>query len=298
MADLADLFPGFESRYVATAEGSVFCRIGGTGKPLVLLHGFPQTHVMWHRIAPALAKRFQVILMDLRGYGWSTAPRSDARHETYSKREMAKDVIRVIDELGHTRFSLVAHDRGARVAYRLALDHPGRLEKLALIDIIPTITMWERMDANRAMQVYHWTFLAQAAPMPENLISKAPEDWLEHTLASWTLKKDLTAFDPRALRHYRAFFNDPARIHATCEDYRAGATRDCEADEADRIAGRTISCPTLILWGEAGIPAAGTSPLEVWREFASDAKGEGIQAGHFLPEENPKDTLAALEQFL
>lgn len=300
MRDLADLFPGFESRYIPTEEGSIFARIGGPegGEPLVLLHGFPQTHVMWHKIAPDLAKTRRVIAMDLRGYGWSSVPRSDARHETYSKREMARDVIRVVDELGFTRFALVGHDRGARVAYRLALDHPGRLSKLAILDIIPTIAMWERMDAKRAMQVYHWSFLAQAAPMPETLIGKAPTEWLEHTLASWTLSKDLTSFDARALAHYRAFFNDPARIHATCEDYRAGATLDAEADEASRAKGETIVCPVLVLWGAAGIPAAGTSPLDVWKEFAPKVTGYAIESGHFLPEENPAATLAGLEAFL
>lgn len=298
MVDLADLFPGFESRTIATEEGSVFCRIGGRGKPLVLLHGFPQTHVMWHRLAPALAEDHTVIAMDLRGYGWSSAPAGSPDHETYSKRAMGRDVLRVIDELGFTRAAMVGHDRGARVGYRLALDHPGRIERLAILDIIPTLAMWERMDARRAMQVYHWSFLAQAAPMPERLIGQAPVEWLEHTLASWTATKDLTAFDKRALRHYRVFFNEPSRIHATCEDYRAGATLDSEADAADRAAGRVISCPTLILWGEAGIPAAGASPLDVWRDFAPEAQGEAIASGHFLAEENPQATLAALRRFL
>ncbi len=300
MSDLADLFPGFESQYIASEEGSIFARIGGpkNGKPLVLLHGFPQTHVMWHKIASALAETHRVIAMDLRGYGWSTAPRPDDRHETYSKRAMARDVIRVVEALGHTRFALAGHDRGARVAYRLALDHPGRLSALAILDIIPTIDMWERMDARRAMQVYHWSFLAQSAPLPEMLIGKAPIEWLEHTLASWTATKDLTAFDPRALRHYRAFFNDPARLHATCEDYRAGATRDAEADEASRAKGDTIDCPVLVLWGDAGIPASGASPLEAWKTFAPKATGRAIAGGHFLAEENPEATLAALRAFL
>ena len=301
MSDLADLFPGFEAKYIATEEGQIFARIGGPkgskAEPLVLLHGFPETHVMWHRIAPALAKTRPVIAMDLRGYGWSSAPRSDGSHETYSKREMAKDVIRVIDELGYTHCMVAGHDRGARVAYRLALDHPGRVTRLALLDIIPTIDMWERMDAKRAMQVYHWSFLAQPEPMPEKMIGKAPTEWLEHTLASWTAAKDLSAFDPRALHHYRAFFNDPSRIHATCEDYRAGATRDAEHDEASRAKGETITCPVLVIWGESGIPASGSSPLDAWKVFAPEAEGHAIESGHFLAEENPEGTLAALEDF-
>lgn len=298
MSDLADLFPGFESRHIPTEAGHVFARIGGAGTPLVLLHGFPQTHVMWHRIAPELARRFRVIALDLRGYGWSSAPADDPRHETYSKRAMATDVIRVAEALGHARFALIGHDRGARVGYRLALDHPGRMTRLALLDIIPTLAMWERMDATRAMQVYHWTFLAQPAPMPESLIGRAPIDWLEHTLASWTRQKDLSAFDRRALAHYRAFFNNPDRIAATCADYRAGQSRDPEADAADRAAGRVIGCPTLVLWGDKGIPAESASPLNDWRAFAPQATGHAIAGGHFLAEENPADTLAALDGFL
>lgn len=296
-ADLADLFPGFESHWISTPEGKIFARSGGKGPPLVLLHGFPQTHVMWHRIAPELAKHFHVILPDLRGYGWSSAPRSEAPHEIYSKREMAKDVIRVVEELGHTQFALAGHDRGGRVAYRLALDHPGRLSKLAVLDIIPTYAMWQRMDAKSAMKVYHWSFLAQPYPMPETMIAKSPSEWLEHTLASWTMAKDLSAFDSRALAHYRAFFNDPSRIHATCEDYRAGAGPDVDADEADCAASRTIDCPVFALWGESGIPAEGASPLDAWRALAPKVTGYGVESGHFLAEENPEATLEALSDF-
>lgn len=298
MSDLADLFPGFDSHHIPTDAGRTFVRTAGKGPPLVLIHGFPQTMVMWHKIAPALAKKFTVVLVDLRGYGWSSAPRADAAHHTYSKRAMGADVVAVMEHLGHVKFHVAGHDRGARVAYRLALDHPGRVNKLALLDIIPTSTMWERMDASRAMQVYHWTFLAQPAPLPENLISRAPVEWLEHTLASWTAVKDLSAFDPRAMAHYRAFFSDSARISACCEDYRAGAGPDVEADEKDRKAGKTIAAKTLVLWGDAGIPAAGTSPLDIWKaSFAPGAVGQAVSAGHFLAEENPDATLEALKAF-
>ncbi len=298
MSDLPDLFPGFDSHYIATDAGRLFVRTAGRGAPLVLLHGFPQTMACWHRIAPTLAREHKVVLIDLRGYGWSAVPDADAKHASYSKRAMAEDVVRVMEELGHVRFALAGHDRGARVGYRLALDHPGRLSKLALLDIIPTVTMWERMDASRAMQVYHWTFLAQPRPVPETLISRAPSEWLEHTLASWTQSKDLKAFAPGALAHYRAFFANPDRISATCEDYRAGAGIDAEMDEKDLKAGRTIDCPTMILWGNAGIPAAGTKPIDIWRQtFAPEATGQGIDSGHFLPEENPTATLSALEEF-
>jgi haloacetate dehalogenase len=297
MADLADLFPGFASHWIDTEAGKIFARSGGAGPPLLLLHGFPQTHVMWHRVAPQLAKHFSVVLMDLRGYGWSSAPAS-THGQAYSKRLMAQDAVQVMEALGHIRFRMVGHDRGARVGYRLAFDHPGRLEKLGLIDIIPTLAMWRGMDAKRAMQAYHWLFLAQPEPLPENLIGKAPRDYLDHTLASWTANKDLRAFDARAIAHYRAFFEDPTRIHACCEDYRAGATIDHDLDETDHSAGRKIDVPLQVLWGTSGIPAQGAAPLEVWKEWADDVQGAGLEGGHFLPEENPDAVLAALTTFL
>lgn len=299
MPDLADLFLGFASHWIDTEAGRIFARSHGSGPPLVLVHGFPQTHVQWHRIAPQLAEKFAVVALDLRGYGWSSAPRGDGGKAVYSKREMARDVVAVMEKLGHVRFSLVGHDRGARVGYRLALDHPGRVDKLALLDILPTLTMWETIDARRAMQVYHWTFLAQPAPLPETLLNANPIFWLDHTLASWTKAKSLDAYDPRALAHYRAFFNDPSRIHACCEDYRAGATTDLACDREDKAAGRTLACPTHVIWGSAGIPAAGASPLDAWQAtFAPQATGEAVDAGHFVAEENSEATLAALTRFL
>ena len=296
MPDLADLFPGFESHWIDTEAGRIFARSGGSGPPLVLLHGFPQTHVEWHRVAPSLAERFTLILPDLRGYGWSAAPRSEGG-AAYTKREMAKDVVELMEKLGHVRFRIAGHDRGGRVAYRLALDHPGRVEKLAVLDIVPTADMWRSMNADRAMQVYHWSFLAQPRPLPETLISKAPRAYLEHPLARWTASKTLDAFDARALTHYRMFFSDPARIHACCEDYRAGATLDREHDESDRAAGRRITAPLLALWGAVGIPASGASPLDLWRDWCDHAEGHAIQSGHFLPEENPDATRDALLAF-
>ena len=224
MTDLADLFPGFATHWIDTRSGRFFVRSNGDGPPLLLLHGYPQTHVEWHRIAPKLAERFSVFLMDLRGYGWSSAPRSE-KGALYTKRLMAEDAIAVMEQLGHIRFSLVGHDRGGRVGYRLALDHPERLEKLALIDIIPTAARWRSLNAQEALKAYHWTFLAQPEPMPETLIAGAAPFYVDFTLASWTAAKELSAFDPRALAHYRAALNEPTRIHAACEDYRAGAQR-------------------------------------------------------------------------
>lgn len=299
MTNLDTLFPGFEARWIDGPAGRTFARVGGEGPPVVLIHGFPQTHAEWHVMAVALAKTHTVVCPDLRGYGWSSAPHGDGGRETYTKRAMGQDIIALMRALGHVRFAVVGHDRGARVGYRLALDEPGSVARLVLLDIIPTIAMWEGMNAARAMQVYHWTFLAQPEPIPEKLIQADPAGWLDHTIASWTRAKELKAFDPLALRSYIDSFNDPSRIHAACEDYRAGATTDVEHDRADLDAGRKIACPVLVLWGEAGIPAKGESPLAIWRgSFAPQAQGQAIASGHFLPEENPADTLAAVEPFL
>lgn len=297
MTDLADLFPGFSTHWIDTDAGRFFVRAHGAGPPLLLLHGYPQTHVEWHRIAPKLAERFSVVLMDLRGYGWSSAPRSE-KGALYAKRLMAEDAIAVMEQLGHIRFSLVGHDRGARVGYRLALDHPERLEKLALIDIIPTAARWQALNAQEALKAYHWTFLAQPEPMPETLIAGAAPFYVDFTLASWTAAKDLSAFDPKALAHYRAALNEPTRIHAACEDYRAGATLDRADDEADQAAGRKISAPLLVLWGGRGLGGGDAATLDVWRQWAENVQGRPIAGGHFLPEENPEATLAALLAFL
>jgi haloacetate dehalogenase len=292
-----DFFPGFASRAFAAPAGSIFARIAGSGPPMLLLHGFPQTHVEWRLIAPRLAKQFTVVLMDLRGYGGSSVPASD-HGLSYSKREMARDAIAVMEELGFPRFSIVGHDRGARVAYRLALDAPERIDKIAVIDIVPTYDMWEGMDAARAMKTYHWPFLAQPSPMPETLIGGAAISWLKHTLASWTADKTLDPFGDRALEAYCAAFDQPARIHAFCEDYRAGATIDRRLDAEDFGAGRRITAPLLALWGAKGVPGEGGSPLEIWRRWAPAAQGRPIEGGHFLPEENAAETIAALLDFL
>jgi haloacetate dehalogenase len=215
---------------------------------------------------------------------------------------MAEDIVALMDSLGAAQFALAGHDRGGRVAYRLALDHPGRLSRLAVLDIVPTATMWAGMDANFAMKVYHWLFLAQPNPLPETLISKAPVTYLDHTLASWTAAKSLSAFSEGALAHYRAAFSMPGHVAATCEDYRAGFGIDRAHDEADHAAGNKIDCPMLVLWGSAGFPADAvdpeSTPLAVWREWASKVEGEPIAAGHFIVEENPSDTLVALRRFL
>ncbi len=291
-----DFFPGFAARDFALDDVTIHARIGGEGPPLVLLHGYPQSHVMWRHVAPRLARKFTVVAADLRGYGNSSAPPS-RNGLGYSKRAMGADVVALMRALGHDKFRIAGHDRGGRVAYRLALDHPELIERLAVLDIIPTGEMWRGMDAKRAMGVYHWMFLAQPEPLPEVLLSRAPREYIDLKLASWTGAKSLDCFGEAALNAYRAAFADPARIHATCEDYRAGATLDRAADEEDFAAGRKILAPMLALWGDVGIPAAGASPLEAWKRWARDVTGHAIVGGHFLPEEAPEATAKALIDF-
>jgi haloacetate dehalogenase len=297
-SDLADLFPGFASHWIDTAAGKIFARAGGAGPPLLLLHGYAQTNVMWHKVAPALGERFALVIPDLPGYGWSDAPRADKEHAPYTKRAMAAAMVEVMEKLGHVRFRLAGHDRGGRVGYRLALDHPGRIEKLAVLDIVPTYAMWRGIDARLAFRIWHWTFLAQPAPGPETVIGKDPVGFWDWKTAAGTKTKDFSPFDPRALAHYRAFFQDPTRIHATCEDYRAGRTTDLTHDAADRAAGRKIACPLLALWGAAGIPSeAEADPIATWREWADDVRGHAIDCGHYLAEENPETTAKTLIDF-
>ena len=296
MSTLPDLFPGFAERRITTGSNvEIYVRTGGAGPALLLLHGYPQTHVAWHRIAPELARHCTLVVADLRGYGASSAPAGDAEHMTYAKRAMAQDCLTVMRALGHERFMVAGHDRGGRVAYRLALDHPEAVSALVPVDILPTAEVWRRTSAQSMLKSYHWAFLAQANPMPETLIAKAPAYYLEYTLKSWAKLRDLSPFAPEALTHYRALFNDPARIHAVCEDYRAGATIDRQLDEADLAAGRKITCPTFVLWARSYLAG---DPLEVWRAWCTNVAGASIDSGHFIAEENPQDALSALVPFL
>lgn len=298
MPDLADLFPGFESRYFSTDAGRIFARIGGSGPPLVLLHGFPQTLAMWHRIAPALSQRFTVVALDLRGYGWSSVPASHGG-ESYSKRGMGRDVVAVMEEFGAATFALAGHDRGARVGYRLALDQPGRITKLALLDIYPTVTVWRAIEAG-TKTAPHWPYLAGPEPQPEIEIGKDPDAYFSGLMRQWAQDKGPDRFDPRAMAHYQAGWNEPSRIHAFCEDYRAGATLDRWADEADEAAGKTIACPVKILAStDYLVGSGGHTPADAWRRgFAPQAEAVVIDSGHFIAEENPAATLEVLQAFL
>jgi len=301
------MFDGFQTRRVETGSTHIHVRIGGDGPPLLLLHGYPQTHVTWHRVAPALAENFTVVVPDLRGYGDSGTPPSDSDHAAYGKRVMARDQLEVMAALGFDAFAVAGHDRGARVGYRLALDHPARVSRLCSLDVIPTGDMWRRTDKNRAIGAFHWMFLAQPAPRPETMIGHDPDFFLEWLLESWAA--DGFAFDGQAMDEYRRCFRKPGVIHATCEDYRAGATIDDRLDEEDRAAGRKIQCPVLFLWGAKrgfGGPESGArntgpqsnGPLDVWRQWAADVSGGPVDAGHFLPEEAPDDVTSRLRAFL
>jgi len=284
-------FESFQLSRVDVGEATLRVRHGGSGPPLLLLHGYPETHMMWGKIADDLAKDFTVVAPDLRGYGESSKPAANDGHESYSKRAMARDAVALMEHFGFARFDLAGHDRGGRVSYRLALDYPQAVRKLSILDIIPTAEVWKRADKRFALAYWHWSFLAQPAPFPETLIGHDPD-----TFFGGMLRGGRGPFAADAYADYRKAIADPAVIHAMCEDYRAGASYDIAADEADR--GRTkIAAPVQVLWGARGALAAWYDVLEVWREWAHDVQGHAIDSGHFIPEERPAETLAALRGF-
>ncbi len=288
------MFEGFSTRDVDTGGARVHLRVGGNGPPVLLLHGYPQTHAMWHRIAPELAKRCTVVAADLRGYGDSGKPPAGADHAGYSKRAMAQDQVDAMRALGHERFAVVGHDRGARVTHRMCLDHADRVTRAAVLDVCPTATMFAATDKAFATAYYHWFFLIQPFDLPERLIGADPGYYLGRSMGSWSRTGDV--FAPEALAEYQRCFRKPETIHATCEDYRAAATIDLEHDAAD--ASKKIRCPLLVLWGGKGVVGRMFDPIAAWREKATDVSGQPIECGHFLPEERPQETLAALLAFL
>ena len=289
------LFDGFDHRLMETSGAAINLVTAGSGPPLLLLHGYPQSHVMWHAVAPRLAEDFTVVVADLRGYGDSAKPPGGDDHAGYAKRTLARDQVEVMERLGFPRFAVAGHDRGARVAYRMALDHPERVTRLAVLDIVPTYAMWAGADRRFGMGTFHWFFLAQPYDLPERLIGAEPEYFLRTILARWAGAG--YQFNPEVLAQYIEHFSDPACIHASCEDYRAGATLDVDHDTADRDAGRRIACPVLALWGEGRGRGGGRDRLATWREWADDVRGHGLPCGHFLPEEAPDETYAALRSF-
>lgn len=288
------LIGGFARRRLPGDGVMIDALVGGSGPPLLLLHGYPQTRVMWRAVAPELARRFTVVIPDLRGYGRSDKPPGDDEHLTYSKRAMAKDQIATMRALGFDRFSIAGHDRGGRVAYRLAFDHPGAVAALAVLDILPTADVWARIDVDGAMRMYHWFFLARPRPFPETLIGGAPELFLRTVLTDWAAPG--FAFDRENWADYAACFCDPATIHASCEDYRAGWGVDRAHDEADRGSKR-IAAPTLAIWSERFSVARG-EPLKTWSNWAENVVGHAVPGGHFVCEEQPQKVAALLQDFL
>ena len=271
--------------------------VGGEGPPVLLLHGFPQTHVMWHRVAPQLARSHTVVAADLRGYGDSSRPPTGDDHAGYSFAAMAADQRALMAELGHERFA-VGHDRGARVAHRLALDAPDAVPRAALLDILPTAHVYDSVDRRLATAYYHWFFFIQPAPVPERLIAGDPIGYLHTLLGGWG-GSGLSFYDPAALAEYERVFADPAARSAMLEDYRAGASVDYEQDSADAAAGRRVEAPVLVLWGARSVVGTGPDdPIEVWRSRAREVTGQVLDTGHFLAEERPAETVAALEDFL
>jgi len=297
-------FEGYEGALHAAGDVELFARTGGnrSGSPVLLLHGYPETHAMWQRVAQRLAADFALVIPDLRGYGDSTKPAPAETpaldHAQHSKRAMAADLVALMRSLGHHRFAVVGHDRGGRVAHRLALDHPEQLARLAVIDIVPTLDMYEATDMRFASWYYHWFFLIQPAPLPERMIGGDPAFYLRSTLGAWG-SDGLSFVEPEALGEYERCFSRADTIHAACEDYRASATIDLEHDRESRAAGAKVACEMLVLWGARGVVGRLHDPLALWRaQCAAAVEGSAMEAGHFIPEELPVDTAARLAAFL
>ncbi len=288
------MFEGFEQLRIETSGAAINLVKGGEGPPLLLLHGYPQTHVMWHKIAPMLANDFTVVVPDLRGYGDSGKPHGDPEHLNYSKRAMAQDQVEVMEQLGFESFLLVGHDRGARVSHRLAKDHPHRVQRLAVLDIIPTHRMFQIVNQDMATNTYHWFFLIQPYDFPERMIGANADYFLRTRFQRG--EGAAQSFPPEAVDEYARCFCDPAAIHATCEDYRAGASIDLVHDEADF--GNKVTCPTFALWSAAGYVGRTQDVLETWREYATNVQGQSLSCGHYIPEEMPDESYSILKAFL
>ncbi len=291
-----DLFPGFRRELVRTTGADIHAVVGPErdAPALLLLHGYPQTHAIWHKIAPRLAQRYNVVASDLRGYGDSGKPATTPDHAPYSKREMARDQVELMRSLGHGRFRLAGHDRGGRVSHRLAVDHPASVEKLAVLDIAPTLAMYEQTTEAFARAYWHWFFLILPAPVPERMIGNDAEFVLPAKMGSGSAA--LSPFTPEAWAEYKRCFT-PGMVHASCEDYRAAASIDLEHDRADRAAGRKVAAPLLVLWGANGVIERCFRPLDEWKRVAENVRGHSLPAGHYLAEEVPDLVATELEKF-
>jgi haloacetate dehalogenase len=293
------VFRGFTSDRIDSRNGDIFVMKGGEGPPLLLLHGFPETHVMWRSVAPLLAANFSVICADLPGYGQSACP-PDGQRMPYSKRSMAETLVEVMAVMGHERFAVVGHDRGGRVAYRMTLDHPNVVSKLVVLDVIPTGMLWERADARLVLSFWPFSLLAQPEPFPERLLGSCPEAVVDNALTHWGSRAHV--FPPEVRTAYVEALSDSAHIHAICEEYRAAASTDRDHDREDLEADKRISCPMLALWSETGALNSWYQdeggPLALWRAFADDVQGGPVVGGHFFPEEYPRELANRLRAFL
>jgi haloacetate dehalogenase len=295
---VTDVFAGFTDHEVPTGRGTVFARVGGSGPPVLLLHGYPQTHLMWHSAAPLLTERHTVVVADLPGYGASFRPVPTPDHAAHSKRALAVDLVAAMAGLGHDRFAVAGHDRGGRVAYRMALDHPDRVTAAAVLDVVPTGEVWARADAAMALGYWHWAFLAQPAPLPERLIGADPDAFFDVHVRALGLGRAPDRYPADLMRAYRALLDDAGTVQAICEDYRAGAGVDREHDDADR-GRRRIECPLLALWSARGaLPRFYGDVLDVWRPWARDVTGRGLEASHFLVEDRPEQVAGLLSRHL
>jgi haloacetate dehalogenase len=290
------LFPDFEPRLFEVNGVQIAGHVGGSGSPLLLLHGHPQTRAIWHKVAPELMKRHTLVMTDLRGYGDSSKPQGTPDHGNYSKRAMAQDQVEVMKQLGFDRFDILAHDRGARVAHRLAMDHENSVKRLIMLDIAPTLAMYQKANNAFARAYWHWFFLIQPSPMPERLIEADPAAYIRDLMGRRSA--GLTPFDPLALGEYMRCIALPGAAHAMCEDYRAAAGIDLIHDREDIAAGKKLEMPTMVLWGEEGVIQQCFKPLQEWQAICKDVVGEPVPCGHYISEEAPEVLLKKVIPFL
>jgi haloacetate dehalogenase len=300
MASRTTSFTEFDTLQVGTSRGSVFVRKGGTGPPVLLLHGFPETGLMWHRVASFLTAKFSVVVADLPGYGRSSCPPDTDHHSSMSKRSLAATLVEAMAAIGHDQFAIIGHDRGGRISYRAALDHPERIGKVGVLDVVPTFEAWDRADARLALAFWPFSLLAQPYPLPERLIEAAPEAIVDDAIDNWGSSSE--AFPAWVRKSYIEALRDSTHVHSICEEYRAAAGIDRATDEADLISGKKIHCPLLALWSDRGALATWYEnvggPLAIWRRWADDVQGQSVPGGHFFPEEDPVTTSELISNFL